>query len=119
MVAELPLIVVIAGPNGAGKTTAAAHLLQGALAVDEFVNADTIARGLSEFRPEEAAIEAGRVMLARLDTLVENRQRFAFETSLSGRAFAPWLRRQRAAGYLVNLAFFSLPDPEMAIVRVQ
>jgi predicted ABC-type ATPase len=34
--------------------------------VDEFVNADTIAQGLSAYRPEAAAVTAGRVMLERL-----------------------------------------------------
>lgn len=38
-----PLIVVLAGPNGAGKTSMAPDLLQGAYAVDEYVNADAIA----------------------------------------------------------------------------
>ena len=61
-----PLVVALAGPNGAGKSTSAAHLLRGALAVDEFVNADTIAQGLSAYRPESAAVTAGRVMLDRL-----------------------------------------------------
>ena len=42
-----PLVFVLAGPNGAGKSTSAAHLLRGALAVEEFVNADTIAQGPS------------------------------------------------------------------------
>jgi len=60
-----PSVVVLGGPNGAGKSTAAPRLLRGALRVDEFVNADTLAQGLSAFRPEAAAIEAARVMLKR------------------------------------------------------
>ncbi len=43
---RMPLTVVLAGPNGAGKSTCAPYLLKDALAVDEFVNADTIAQGL-------------------------------------------------------------------------
>ncbi len=89
MTVPIPLVVVIAGPNGAGKTTASASLLQGALAVDEFVNADTIALGLSAFRPEEVAIAAGRIMLERLRSLARSRQSFAFETTLASRSFAP------------------------------
>jgi predicted ABC-type ATPase len=56
-----PSVVILAGPNGAGKSTAAPELLQGELAVNEFVNADVIARGLSAFDPDRAAIAAGRV----------------------------------------------------------
>jgi predicted ABC-type ATPase len=40
-------VVVIGGPNGAGKSTIAPPLLQGALAIRDFVNADQIAAGLS------------------------------------------------------------------------
>lgn len=64
-----PQVVVIAGPNGAGKTTAAQTLLPTALEIQHFVNADWIARGLSGFNPESAAIDAGRIMLARLKQL--------------------------------------------------
>lgn len=60
-----PSVVVLGGPNGAGKSTAAPQLLRGALRVHEFVNADTLAQGLSAFRPEAAALEAARVMLRR------------------------------------------------------
>ena len=44
------------------KSTTAPRLLQEALAVAEFVNADPIAIGLSAFRPESVALAAGRVM---------------------------------------------------------
>jgi len=76
-----PSVVVLAGSNGAGKSTVAPALLHGALTVDEFVNADVIASGLSAFDPESAAIAAGRVMLGRLRELAEQRVSFAFETT--------------------------------------
>ena len=89
MTQRRPHVVVLAGPNGAGKSTAAPALLQGQLGVTEFVNADTIARGLSAFSPERAAIEAGRIMLARLRQLATQQQDFAFETTLASRTFVP------------------------------
>jgi len=119
MAYSLPLAVVIAGPNGAGKTTAAPRLLRGALAVSEFVNADTIAQGLSAFRPEQAAVAAGRIMLQRLHALAHKRQSFAFETTLASRSFAPWLQGLRMRGYRVHLEFLSLPSAEMALARVR
>ena len=90
MSSHRPSVVILAGPNGAGKSTAAPELLQGELSVNEFVNADVIARGLSAFDPDRAAIAAGRVMLARLDELAHQRESFAFETTLASRSFAPW-----------------------------
>ncbi|EKD72743.1 MAG: hypothetical protein ACD_45C00599G0003 [uncultured bacterium] len=52
----MPHLIIIAGSNGSGKTSAAPALLQDALHVDDFVNADVIAQGLCAFQPEKAAI---------------------------------------------------------------
>jgi predicted ABC-type ATPase len=87
---------VIAGPNGAGKTTTARDILQGPFQVDQFVNADIIAQGLSAFTPESAAFAAGRIMLARLHELASERADFAFETTLASRSLAPWLADQNS-----------------------
>lgn len=116
--ANQPLVVVIAGPNGAGKSTTAPRLLQEALAVTEFVNADAIALGLSAFRPEGAALPAARAMLSRIKALARDRATFAFETTLASRSFAPWLAELRAGGYLVHVLFLSLPNPDLAVARV-
>lgn len=113
-----PLVVVLAGPNGAGKSTSAARLLRGSLAVDEFVNADTIAQGLSAFRPETAAFAAGRIMIDRIRFLARARRDFAFETTLAGRAHGHMLARLRATGYRAHLLFLALPNPKVAIARV-
>jgi predicted ABC-type ATPase len=92
--------------------------LKDALAVDEFVNADTIAQGLSAYRPEGAAVTAGRIMLDRLQTLARARRDFAFETTLSGRSYVRWLRELGAVGYRRHLVFLSLPSVDLAIARV-
>lgn len=113
-----PSVVVLAGPNGAGKSTVAPALLHDAFGIDEFVNADVIARGLSAFDPDRAAITAGRVMLTRLRELAGQRANFAFETTLASRSFAPWLRDLRVSGYDLHLFFLWLPSADMAIARV-
>jgi predicted ABC-type ATPase len=74
-----PRIVILAGPNGAGKTTVSKYLLPDVFEIEEFVNADQIAAGLSVFSPESVAFEAGRIMLRRINTLVEQKKSFAFE----------------------------------------
>lgn len=112
------LVVVIAGPNGAGKSTTAPRLLQGPLAVSEFADADTIARGLSAFRPSSVGLPAGRVMLARLRSLAQAHEDFAFETTLASRSFAPWLEKLRNSGYRAHLVFLSLPTVDLAVARV-
>jgi predicted ABC-type ATPase len=88
-----PTLYIIAGPNGAGKTTFARHFLLQYPQCKQFVNADLIAQGLSPFAPEAAAMKAGRLMLEQLDELARRRETFAFESTLSGKGYAPWLRR--------------------------
>jgi predicted ABC-type ATPase len=114
-----PNVILLAGPNGAGKSTAAPDLLHGALHVDEFVNADVIARGLSAFNPEGAALDAGRVMLTRLKELADQRRNIAFESTLASRTFAPWIRELKKTGYRFHLFYFWLPSPEICVNRVQ
>jgi predicted ABC-type ATPase len=113
-----PHVIVLAGPNGAGKSSAAPSLLVGALEVTGFVNADSIAVGLSAFNSERYALEAGRLMLERLRGLAEERVNFAFETTLASRSFAPWIRDLIAAGYAFHLFYLWLPSEDYAVLRV-
>lgn len=113
-----PSVVVLSGPNGAGKSTAAPRLLHESLQITEFVNADVIARGLSGFAPERAAVRAGRIMLERLNELACEQVSFAFETTLAGRAFAPWLETLLSQGYSMRLFYLWVSSPEFAIARV-
>ena len=64
----MPNLYIIAGCNGAGKTTASYTILPEMLNCREFVNADNIAAGLSPFNAASVAIEAGRIMLTRIET---------------------------------------------------
>jgi predicted ABC-type ATPase len=95
-----PRIVIIAGPNGAGKTTFAEEFLVKEAKCPDFINADLIARGLSPFKPEKAAIQAGRMMLLEIARRVNRREDFAFETTLSGRNYARHIPRWRKAGIM-------------------
>jgi predicted ABC-type ATPase len=111
-------IVIIAGPNGAGKTTFASAFLPQEAHCPDFINADLIAAGLSPFRPEAMALRAGRLMLEEIAARVGRDESFAFETTLSGLAYAQTIPRWRQAGYHVKLIFLSLPSADMAVMRV-
>jgi predicted ABC-type ATPase len=115
---DQPNLILLAGPNGSGKSTAAPDLLRGAFHVEEFVNADVIARGLSAFHPEGAAIEAGRVMLARLRELTALRRNVAFETTLASKTFVPWIKSLRSEGYAFHLFYLWLRSPDACVKRV-
>lgn len=115
---EVPILYIIAGCNGAGKTTASMVVLPEILNCKEFVNADEIAKGLSPFNPGETAIEAGKLMLRRVNYLLSKKETFAIETTLATRSYRNLVLRAKNAGYIVILLFFWLPSPEIAETRV-
>lgn len=112
-------LYIIAGCNGAGKTTASFAILPEILDCKEFVNADEIAKGLSPFQPEKVAIEAGRIMLNRIDELFKNQENFAFETTLSTKTFKEKIKFAKENNYNITLIFFWLRNPELAKERVK
>jgi predicted ABC-type ATPase len=112
------VVVLLGGPNGAGKSTAAPRLLQGALAVVEFLNADLIARGISPFAPEGAALAASEVMLRRMDALADAGVSFGLESTLAARSLAPRLRELVERGYEFHLVFLYLRSADLAVARV-
>lgn len=113
-----PQIVIIAGPNGAGKTTFAREFLPAEADCPLFINADLIAAGLSPFRPEIAAMRAGRLMLEEIDRNAAAGNSFAFETTLSGHTYVKRIPAWRERGFTVKLIFLSLQTPEEAVARV-
>lgn len=112
-------VIIIAGPNGAGKTTFAREFLPNEAACPVFVNADLIAAGLAPFAPETAAVQAGRLMLAELERHFRAGESFAFETTLSGRAYLRHIRQWQQAGYRVELIFLQLNHADEAVARVE
>ena len=111
-------LYIIAGCNGAGKTTASFTILPEVLDCKEFINADEIAKGLSPFQPENVAMQAGRIMLARMDELLQKGETFAFETTLATKSYKQKIEWAQANGYEVTLLFFWLDSPNMAKKRV-
>ena len=111
-------LYIIAGCNGAGKTTASFTILPEVLGCKEFINADEIAKGLSPFQPESVAMQAGRIMLARMDELLQKGETFAFETTLATKSYKQKIEWAQANGYEVTLLFFWLRNVTMAKERV-
>ncbi|MEN3335735.1 MAG: hypothetical protein V7641_5100 [Blastocatellia bacterium] len=114
-----PKLILLAGPNGAGKSTLAPFLLRDTLGIVEYVNADTLASGLSAFQPEGVAMQAGRIMLKRLRELAAQRTNFAFESTLASRSYAAWISALREPGYEFHLYFLWLRSVDTAIERVK
>ena len=114
----MPNLYIIAGCNGAGKTTASYTVLPEILNCREFVNADNIAAGLSPFNVESVAFAAARIMLQRMNELLNEKVDFAFETTLSTRSYVSFIRKAKSSGYQITLLYFWLSSPQNAIQRV-
>jgi predicted ABC-type ATPase len=114
----MPDLFIIAKCNGAGKTTAAFNLLPNVFEAVEFVNADEIARGLSPLNIEGVAFQASRIMLERIKQLINEKESFAFETTLSGLSYFNYIKEAKVAGYNIIFFFVYLDSIELAKNRV-
>ena len=112
-------ILIFAGPNGAGKTTFATEILPHEVGCPTFVNADSIAAGLSPLEQASVNFRAGRLLLETIGEYVAAGKSFAFETTLSGLAYSRSIPNWRKRGYLVGLYYLRLPDPDVAVSRVR
>lgn len=114
----MPNLYIIAGCDGAGKTTAASTILPEILHCREFVNADNIAAGLSPFNAESVALDAGKIMLKRIEDLMLEEVDFAFETTLATKSYVPLIKKAQDSGYTVILLYFLIHSPDCGIQRV-
>lgn len=109
---------VISGCNGAGKTTTSFTLLPELLECDNFVNADNIAYGLSPLNPKAADFQAGRLMLERIKYLINSKETFAFETTLTTLSYKNIFIEAKRNKFEITLLYIWLNNPNLAVKRV-
>lgn len=112
-------IYIIAGANGSGKTTFAKEFLPRYIETPYFINADSIAQGISPFSPELVAIKAGKILLSEINELVNQKKSFAFESTLSGRTYISFIKRAIKKGYRVHIFYLYVPNEGFATQRVK
>ena len=116
----MPSAIIVAGPNGAGKTTFANEYLSLEERNFEFVNADEIAREWAEqYENPLSDVRAGRIMLERVERLVETSGDFVIETTLATLTYARKIPRWRTRGYGITLIYLRLPSVAASIARVR
>ncbi len=113
-----PTVYVIAGPNGTGKTTFATQFLPKIADCRNFINADLIAKGLSPFNVDAAAMQSGRLFLSGIHEQVRRRADFGFETTLSGRGYVKLFMDLRQKGYVLKLFYLWIPDVALSLKRI-
>ena len=110
-----PILWVFAGPNGARKTTLFNDMLRGNVA---YVNADEIAQELDPASGAIDALRAGRLAIKRRNAMVDQRDSLSIETTLSGSSALAFMRRAKAAGYRISLAYVGIDTPELSRARI-
>lgn len=110
-------IYILAGANGSGKSTVARVLLPNENMA--FVNPDDIARELAPDDFQRVRIKAGREALRRIGEFVSSGVSFALETTLSGSTYVNMIKRARALGYVVTLAYVYVDSPDVCIERIR
>ena len=115
----MPKLYIISGCNGSGKTTASYTLLPEMWECKYFVNSDEFAKGLSPFDPDKASLSAGRFMVKRINYLLERKEDFCIETTLSSRTLMNTIETARGYGYTITILFFWIDNVELAIQRVK
>ena len=109
-------VLVIAGPNGAGKTTFAMEYLPLMGTEIPFVNGDVIAAQLNPNAPDEAELgKPEESRFARWRRTPADRKDFAFETTLSGRAYVRRLVEWRERGYRIGMIYLRLPSADHVV----
>jgi predicted ABC-type ATPase len=118
---QTPRIYVLAGVNGAGKTSVGGAMFDQAGV--EFFNPDSAARkflsiqlGMSQEEANSAAWQEGRRLLERA---IDERQDFAFETTLGGNTMASLLEKAISRGIEVRIWYVGLESADLHIARVR
>jgi predicted ABC-type ATPase len=117
-----PRIFVLAGVNGAGKSSIGGPLLQEEMGT-EFFNPDAAAQvflsaglGMTPQEANAAAWEQGRRLL---QTAMDERKDFAFETTLGGNTISSLLKQAISQGIEVRIWYVGLQGVELHIARVR
>jgi predicted ABC-type ATPase len=117
----MPDLIIIAGPNGSGKTTFAREYLSKDTMRFVFVNADEIFRDLTlaaDFQ-SPSDMRAGRMMLDRIDALIDSGADLAIETTLATLSYAQKIPVWRKRGYNVSLFYLRLNSTAESLDRVR
>ncbi|MDR2008829.1 MAG: zeta toxin family protein [Alphaproteobacteria bacterium] len=113
---------IVAGPNGSGKSTLVAKYLPIFKDRIELINPDNIARELAEdprYPSLAVQLQAGKEVLLKQKSMLENKQSFIIETTFSGKHEINLQKQAQELGYKTNLVFIGINNVLGNINRVE
>ena len=111
------ILYIIAGANGSGKSTLASELLPSENL--DFLNADEVAKEICPKNIESVKIRAGKIVLMRLEDLLNSGKSFAIETTLSGKNHIKTIQKAKELNYQVILIYSYLDNPVLCENRIK
>lgn len=84
-----------------------------------FLNADEVAKALPGHPSSATEIEAGRIVLGKLEELRIRGESFAYESTLSGRSLVNRLKELKEGGYRIRLIYVWSPSADLNVARVK
>ena len=106
-------LYLVAGPNGSGKTTMAKELIREDKIT--FLNADEIAARCRD----NIGIRAGRILLEKLDCILDNGESVVLESTVSGNYHEQIIKRAKKLKYQVVFMYVFLASVEQNLKRIK
>ena len=111
------ILYIIAGANGCGKSTLASELMPSENL--EFLNADEVAKEICPENIESVKIKAGKIVIKKLENLLNSQKSFAIETTLAGKNHIKTIQKAKKSGYYVVLIYSYLDNPVLCENRIK
>lgn len=109
--------VLLAGVNGAGKSTL--FSLISSLSEIEKINLDETVREIGDWRDNKAVVQAGKIVITRINKYFDEGVSFSQETTLCGKSILRNIQRAKDLGYSVEMHYVGLDSPDTAKERVK
>ena len=109
--------ILIAGVNGAGKSTL--FSLIPSLSKINKINLDETVRNIGDWRDVKAVIEAGKIIVDRINDYFDSGESFCQETTLCGKSILRNVNRAKQLGYSIEMHYVGLESVELAKERVK
>ncbi|MEO8147985.1 MAG: AAA family ATPase [Bacteroidia bacterium] len=110
-------LIIISGPNGSGKTTFAKSFLKEKKY--SFLNADEIAKELTDDGKSGGNISAGKEYFKRLGQMKNKNRNVILESTMSGLFLKNLFRDFKNRNYQVQILFVVLNDANACIERIK